>query len=293
MPTPIEKHADLAWKSLESDQTPISVEARTITLSTGETEILPEPVARLRNKFKRRDDYLRETYGVDPWACAFCDGTGLIVKRANPDDQIAPAGSFCGCRSGENVAETEKRAKAWKEIVPKRMQDWRLETCPDKRLVEKMWEWINAEPLKSGWGLVFTGEPGRAKTGVCIGALRHFYEFERVSVAYYPVQELLDATKEGFDDRTNLAPHQRPIYRATHAQVLLLDDLGAERVTDWSAQAIDSILRQRYDNERPTLITSNLTGEDFRKRVGPRLLSRLKDSATAYLASGIDYRETA
>lgn len=119
----------------------------------------------------------------------------------------------------------------------------------------KTWSlWKTAETLvRSGW-------PGR---------------FE-IAAAY--------EIKEATDRPVNTA--QLRIWR--EADLFAIDDLGAQRVFDWDADALAALIDKRWQHKRPTLIASN---EDHLKDiVGARAASRLADGATLIRFTGSDRR---
>ena len=284
------EQADRIWSKALG---PIAVEDipnRTVRLRDGTDVELNPRVALARNAFMARDDRLRERYDIDVWyRCVFCEDTGVVKKRADPLDQPRAEGEPCVCVAGEQRETAHAAAERWRRMMPKKMHRWTLDSCPNEQLVISVYEWFKTNPIDTGRGLVIMGMSGRGKTGAAVGILRYFHERGH-RVYFTAVQDLLESTKEGFEDKTNLDEGARPLVRAARAHVLVLDDLGAERVTDWTAAAIDNLVRKRYNTERPTIITSNLSAADFRRRVGPRLLSRLAETSQAIVADGPDFR---
>ena len=78
------------------------------------------------------------------------------------------------------------------------------------------------------------------------------------------------------------------IGRYCSPRLLVLDDLGAERESDWTQQAIYMLLSSRVDAMRPTIVTSNLPLAEIDKR-DPRLASRL-GGMTYFKLNGVDRR---
>ena len=81
--------------------------------------------------------------------------------------------------------------------------------------------------------------------------------------------------------------------KAVMAQVLLLDDLGAEKTSSWTQKELVIILDERYRENKPTIITSNLmlTDGELRHSCGDRAYSRLcSDHYQAVALTAADYR---
>ena len=65
--------------------------------------------------------------------------------------------------------------------------------------------------------------------------------------------------------------------RPRHVDLLHLDDLGAERATDWVLEQLYSIVNARYEEERSLVITTNLDPEQLAEQIGPRTVSRISE----------------
>ena len=104
------------------------------------------------------------------------------------------------------------------------------------------------------------------RDGLEPGCYQKRYSGDRVyGCLFADIQRACESMKPG---RDGTAEH------FTEAGLLVFDDLGAERLTDFTLDRVSLILRLRYDWMRPTIITTNLKPSEF-NATDPRLASRL------------------
>lgn len=72
--------------------------------------------------------------------------------------------------------------------------------------------------------------------------------------------------------------------------MLLLDDLGAAKTSEWTAELTYRLINHRYEHLRPTLITTNLPTADLRTTLGDRIASRLAEMTQRVILTGPDRR---
>ena len=171
----------------------------------------------------------------------------------------------------------------WEARVPQRFRHARLgklgpETVgPIARWVASWRADVDDEGPVPG-ALVLYGPVGTGKTYAALAAC---WELQ-VAPMFWPVVELLDALRPSGGLPT-LSPLEQGL--------LVLDDLGAERATDWSGERLYALVNRRWMNEAPTVVTANVASpQELRDSVGARVYSRLADGATLVRMTGQDRR---
>lgn len=136
-------------------------------------------------------------------------------------------------------------------------------------------------------GLIIAGPVGTGKTHVAVGVLRVAHQ-KHLGIAFAQVPLVLAqiraAIGRGDEDAT------RAIDRYSTVDVLALDDLGSERVTDWVREQLFLIINSRYEQMLPTIITTNDSLEGLEEHVGQRITSRIAGMCQGVVLDGPDYR---
>lgn len=78
--------------------------------------------------------------------------------------------------------------------------------------------------------------------------------------------------------------------RYSWCDLLVLDDLGAEKVTDWSRQLLYLLIDRRYRNQKQTIVTTNLTPDQLAETIDARIVSRLAEMGVVIELTGSDKR---
>jgi len=78
--------------------------------------------------------------------------------------------------------------------------------------------------------------------------------------------------------------------RLVEANPLVIDDIGGEYRTEWGEAEIEYVISRRYDKQRMTILTSNLSPEKLGERYGERVIDRIREVATILTLVGPSYR---
>lgn len=191
---------------------------------------------------------------------------------------------------------TLRRMGQWQEgpfSIPSRFVDADLADFANQTepTVARLADWA-ANPR--GRNMVIFGPVGVGKTHAAVGACRPAHFDRSQDVAFWPVVEML----------IKLRPNGDPtlLDQLMDVDLLILDELCGERPTDWTSEQLHALIGHRWNNERPTLATSNLpaspkvapegyTGDTLQDFLGERLFSRLVGSGAVIVKlSGPDRR---
>jgi predicted ATPase len=143
------------------------------------------------------------------------------------------------------------------------------------------------EALADKEGLFLHGPAGTGKTHLAVAAMHALprHRGER----FVSVPELLMELRNTFRDGERVSEIDI-IDRYASAPLLILDDLGAEKSTDFAIQALYIIIDRRYARMLPTIITSNLSVDEIAEKVGDRIASRIAGMCKVIEMQGKDRR---
>jgi DNA replication protein DnaC len=190
--------------------------------------------------------------------CAKCGGSGwIIVER----DGISGA-QRCDCVDQDRARRLEDNAG-----IPPLYRDAFLGTFRDlgnpelARVKNDVAAYGRDYPFAlQKPGLMLIGDPGTGKTHLAVAALKALLARGHEGL-FCDYQNLLDRIRSGYDASSGAS--DREAYRsALDAEVLLLDDLGAHRVTDWVEDTVTSIVTHRCNNKKALIVTTNLPDPD-------------------------------
>lgn len=194
--------------------------------------------------------------------CEKCGGSGWIIREK---DGISSA-QRCACISAARVEHTLNAAQIPPLYENASFENFRLpsenpvsHTAMAKVMVDVR-GYAREFPATKQPGLLFVGDPGVGKTHLAVAVLRALIAkgFEGI---FFDYQNLLDRIRSSYNETSGAS--DREAYRSVlDTEVLLLDDLGAHRVTDWVEDTVTSIITWRCNHRKPTIVTTNLADPD-------------------------------
>lgn len=135
-------------------------------------------------------------------------------------------------------------------------------------------------------GLFLTGQTGLGKTFLC-SAICHALADNNIIPLYTVFSDLISDMRASFQYDSG---DSGLLAMAREAPVLILDDLGAEHVTDYSVSRLFDIINHRHNRRLPTVISSNLSLSDISQVYSMRIASRITESCKPAALFGTDIR---
>ncbi len=135
--------------------------------------------------------------------------------------------------------------------------------------------------------LTICGGTGLGKTHLAIALGVEYIKNSIGSVCYYQVEDLLDELRNTYSGDSKM-DYEKVMKRLTECKLLILDDFGTQKNTDYTLAKLDLIIDTRYINDRKTVVTTNLSLKDI-KDISERIMSRLASGDIVTL-KGKDYR---
>ena len=227
---------------------------------------------------------------TEPVVCPKCSGSGWEPLEVN--------GKVRRCQCLESVRVGRLLAEA---RIPKRYEHCDLDSYlpnheSQKRAKMLVQHFLDRYP-QIDVGLLFLGTCGVGKTHLAVALLKQVIAEKGDSGLFYDFRDLLREIQASWNtvSQTSELEVLRPVLEA---KILVLDELGANKPTEWVRDTIAHIINCRYNDKRLTIFTSNYLDsagkageENLTDRIGVRLRSRLYEMCREVEIRGIDFRQ--
>jgi len=229
----------------------------------------------------------------DLYVCERCHDTGWVV--------IDNTAYHCDCYQGRHKNSLEEQAN-----VPERYSHCSfLNYHPGNNLslakaLKTAEEFVKFYPAKRD-GLLFMGGCGVGKTHLCVAIINELIGTKSVPCLFVDFRGILEEIKETYGESGEVTESDilEPVLET---EVVVLDDLGAERTNQWVLDRLGFIINYRYSHKKTMIVTTNFldnTGgrgglerraETLQDRIGVRLRSRLYEMCRLVEVKAPDYR---
>ena len=234
--------------------------------------------------------------------CPLCEGTGWKSVSNGTDRRV----TRCECRV---QARSEALLKAAR--IPKRYEHYELSNFdyegPHRTLFPARMaacKFVEEYPVDNT-GLLLIGTIGVGKTHLAVGIIKELVLSKGIACLFYDYRELLKEIQNSYNESVKATELDvlRPVFET---EVLVLDELGAVKPTEWVWDTVSLILNTRYNDNRTTIITTNFDDkragaiggprgaardETLGDRIGERMRSRLHEMCRIIRMEGSDFRQ--
>ena len=206
---------------------------------------------------------------------AVCDGSGWIL---GPEDVARP----CECRE-QRLARNLRRGVS--SVIPARFRGVSFDRPPvsemarsvdGRAVVKQVRAYIDhlGPNLSSGRGLWLMGSTGTGKTTLAMLVSKAALDAGQ-SVAIYSLPKLLARIRKTYDSEKGEDSYLQFFERLISVDLLHIDDLGAEKRSDWVLEQLYALVNERYEAQKSIVVTTNLDQAELEEQIGPRTVSRL------------------
>ncbi len=257
-------------------------EASQEKIARGEDEL-----ARLKEAYRRLlDRYdIPHDYKLPSWDCPHCQDRGKIYNPQNDSYRL------CSCRKEKRISRYLKKSSLPKKLrrasfdkasfncysscqqVPSgrnHRQQARLVYKEARQFVEKI---VSGKDVR---GLMISGPVGSGKSYL-LGCIANAALEKGTRVKYMVYSHLLEELRHSFDQQSDI--NYRDMIRETQeVPLLLIDDLGTENSSEFTASTLYSIIDHRYREEKPLVISTNLDIDGLQNKfslMGERISQRI------------------
>lgn len=137
-------------------------------------------------------------------------------------------------------------------------------------------------------GLLIWGIPGNGKSHIA-AAIAHAVKAKEKTVVFQTVPELLERIRSTFNAKQK--DTEKSIMEALlHCDLLVLDDIGSEKISDWVLDVMFRIVDGRYRQKKPIVYTTNLNPKELKFQLNDRIYDRMIETSTIIENSGTSYR---
>jgi DNA replication protein DnaC len=220
-------------------------------------------------------------------ACQVCFGSGMEIVPGK-------GARVCACQKQKASSGSYDKAKLPGRYAPCHFNSY-LPSDPSQVKALRLATQFTMEYPAVERGLIFTGSVGVGKTHLAVSILKGLSE-RGFSCLFYEFGSLLKEIQDSYNSNTK-SSELAVLAPVLNAEILVLDELGASKPTDWVRDTMAHIINTRYNDKKATIFTTNYhderqteRDETLEDRIGVRLRSRLFEMCKTIDVKGPDYR---
>ncbi|RLC41166.1 MAG: hypothetical protein DRH44_05460 [Candidatus Coatesbacteria bacterium] len=252
---------------------------------------LSDSVDEIKDRLKISEDIVDDT-------CPMCGGTGWVFDLTD-GRRVARR---CECYTDRRRTILHRYARIPEKYSHCTLASFNVEDesgfiAPSlARASQISREFVDLYPAVDR-GLLFIGPCGVGKTHLAVGILKTLIEEKGAVGLFYDFRDLLRMIRRTYSPDSEISEFDITD-TILSADILLLDELGSIKVTDWALDMLTHIIIRRYNDNKTLIVTSNFLDEPKREgeerledRISYRLRSRLYEMCATVEMSGSDYRK--
>ena len=221
--------------------------------------------------------WTRRDHGADP-KCERCNGSGWV--------QIDEGASRCpDCEAIYTSKAIIRSAEIPRRFEKSTVREFEVGTAAQLAARDAIASWVKKYEL-GGAGLYLYGPVGTGKTHLGCAALKGLSP-RGIWSLYRSLPELLLDLRRAVRD----GEESDVLDALVDVPVLMLDDVGTERLTEFASERLHQLIDCRYTHRRTLVVTSNISPANLGKHLSPRLASRLLEMCRPVRVDGLDYRQ--
>jgi len=176
-------------------------------------------------------------------------------------------------------------AKIPKGYINKSVSDYKVDDPLSSELKNGVAEYVRSfTSIKKGTGLyIYSKANGSGKTHIACACAVALIKLYQIKVKFATVTEMLNDIKDSFKN------NKPTLKRYQECDLLVLDDFGSEKITEWAEETVFTVLDYREKNELPIIYTSNIDINDL--EYNSRIKSRINGHSYKLKASSVDNRK--